>query len=398
MRGEYKIMKKKAIKLATTAAIAASAFTATNVSAASVNVDQLVNNVNDASKQLRWAISIEGSADGKTAPHNALNYAKRTVKAVKAEAEQVKGAQKVKLQAALDEAELQIKRATDYIDAITASEKVKAKTAALNAAVAAKNLDEVEKLHHATTAEVRKQATILYRVYGQSTRAAILEHTKAPAEAAVAATKIDVTVKMYLDAAAAAVSAGQLEKASQALNRADEWLDQTSATFKVYINAKKRCCSSITTISSNRRYIMLMTLLLTVKLSKPASVLLAADDFHFNNGLEVTAHSVSADKKTVTLTTTKQKDGESYSLYFKGKATGLSFTNPKTPDDGTVVADSKEVQRLNAEENRVFTVDLKNTNGSKYTGDVEVKVRSVTGKSQLTSIEGTPIAEKRSSC
>ena len=84
MRGEYKIMKKKAIKLATTAAIAASAFTATNVSAASVNVDQLVNNVNDASKQLRWAISIEGSADGKTAPHNALNYAKRTVKAVKA--------------------------------------------------------------------------------------------------------------------------------------------------------------------------------------------------------------------------------------------------------------------------------------------------------------------------
>ena len=41
-----------------------------------------------------------------------------------------------------------------------------------------------------------------------------------------------------------------------------------------------------------------------VQLSKPAGHILAADDFHFPNGVAVTAiKSVSADGETVTLTT-----------------------------------------------------------------------------------------------
>ena len=117
---------------------------------------------------------------------------------------------------------------------------------------------------------------------------------------------------MYLDAAAAAVSAGQLEKASQALDKADEWLDQTSATFKASLTQNRDdVVASLSLAATGVKYVNDTTV--TVKLSKPASVLLAADDFHFTNGLEVTAiGQYLLIEKTVTLTTTKQKDGETY--------------------------------------------------------------------------------------
>ena len=70
-KGEYKFMKKKAIKIAASTAVAASAFVAAapaNKADAAVNVDQLVKDAENAAGALKWAISVEGTADGKTAP------------------------------------------------------------------------------------------------------------------------------------------------------------------------------------------------------------------------------------------------------------------------------------------------------------------------------------------
>ena len=128
----------------------------------------------------------------------------------------------------------------DYIDAITASEKVKAQTAELNKAVADKKIDDVIKAHHALTAEVRKQAVILYRVYGQSTRDLILAQTKAPAEKAVAATKVDVTVQTHLNNAADAIGKGELEEASQQIAKADAWIGQASSNLKSVFRSKQK--------------------------------------------------------------------------------------------------------------------------------------------------------------
>ena len=64
------------------------------------------------------------------------------------------------------------------------------------------------------------------------------------------------------------------------------------------------------------------------------------------NGLEVTAiKSISAHGKTITLTTTTQKDGETYKLYFKGVSLGKSFTNPPRPEDIDVDKASKADER-----------------------------------------------------
>ena len=68
--GGFIIMsKKKAIKVLGAAAIAASAFAVTAPTQAASNVDALVKKAVDAGTVLKWAISVEGSADGTTRPY-----------------------------------------------------------------------------------------------------------------------------------------------------------------------------------------------------------------------------------------------------------------------------------------------------------------------------------------
>ena len=65
-------MKKKAIKIAASTAVAASAFVAAapaQQADAATNVDQLIIDAQNAGTVLKWAISVEGSADFVTAPH-----------------------------------------------------------------------------------------------------------------------------------------------------------------------------------------------------------------------------------------------------------------------------------------------------------------------------------------
>ncbi|MED3549363.1 hypothetical protein [Cytobacillus praedii] len=370
-------MKKKAIKIAASTAVAASAFVAAapaNKADAAVNVDQLVKDAENAAGALKWAISVEGTADGQTAPHALYNLTKDANKAAKAAVAKAKGNDKVLYTARLQAVELQISRAMAYIDGITAGKKIAADTATLNAAIAAKDLTKVEAAYHQMTKEYRKQAALLDRVYGQSTRDVIRNATKKPAEAAIEAVKVDVTVKMHLDAADKAIKAGDLKAAGESLEKAQAWIDKVSTTFKAELtkssedvaNALPLAVTGLTRVDENT---------LIIKFSKAADVA-PVSNFTFDNNLSVTSTSLSDDKKSVTLKTTTQEKGKTYTLSYKGEKTKLSFTTAPASGNSNITVDAKDVSRQDAATSRSYTVTVKDpTTNQPYNGYVTIKLK-----------------------
>ena len=70
--------------------------------------------------------------------------------------------------------DIHLNRSMAYIDAITSGKKITVKTDNLYEAYQLNPLsDQTEKAYHDLSSEIRKQAILLYRVYGKSTRNAI---------------------------------------------------------------------------------------------------------------------------------------------------------------------------------------------------------------------------------
>lgn len=385
-------MKKKAIKIAASTAVAASAFVAAapaNKADAAVNVDQLVKDAENAAGALKWAISVEGTADGQTAPHALYNLTKDANKAAQAAVAKTKGTDKVLYTARLQAVELQISRAMAYIDGITAGKKIAADTATLNAAIAAKDLTKVEAAYHQMTKEYRKQAALLDRVYGQSTRDVIRNATKKPAEAAIEAVKIDVTVKMHLDAAAAATKAGDYKKAGESYAKAMDWFNKISATFKTELTKSKDdvlAALPLTPVSVT----VLNDTSLSIKFNKEVDVV-SISHFAFDNGLSVTDAKLDSDKKTVTLSTTKQAAGKTYKLFYKGNATAVSFSTAANPTDNSLVIDENSEVYLKSSETRSFTVTFKNADGQPYRGYVDITTIDNVTVAAVNGVNGAPL-------
>ncbi|MBS4190163.1 Ig-like domain-containing protein [Bacillus sp. FJAT-49705] len=221
---------KKAIKVISASVIAASAFVSTvstDAKAATVNqVEKLVQTAKDAGTVLKWAISIEGTADGKTRPWAAYNNAKaaynNAVKAVNT----LPAAQKNKYMAQLDaEVKLHIDRTMRYIDAITAGEKIKEKQQTLAYLLDQNTInDQTEKAYHELSTEIRKQAILLDRVYGQSTRDLIRSQYKQAAEKVRDQAMYPVTVKIEIDLTTKALSANNSSTAEKHIAEAKKYL------------------------------------------------------------------------------------------------------------------------------------------------------------------------------
>ncbi|KQL21446.1 Ig-like domain-containing protein [Cytobacillus solani] len=232
--------KKRTLKILSASAIAASAFvTAPSIEAASVSeAEKLVKTAKDAGTVLKWAISIEGTADGKTRPWAAYNAAKSAYdKALKA-VNTLPAAQKNRYLADLDQnVKLHITRTMYYIDAITAGEKIKEKqqTLAYQQDLDIIN-DQTEKAYHELSNEIRKQAILLDRVYGQTTRDLIRSHYKQSAEKVRDASKYPVTVKMELDFAQKALADKNSVKANKHIQEAKSYLKYINNTvIKKYL-------------------------------------------------------------------------------------------------------------------------------------------------------------------
>ncbi|ESU34204.1 hypothetical protein G3A_02280 [Bacillus sp. 17376] len=153
------------------------------------------------SQILRRATSIEWNGDGKTRPYTEYNntkaayyYAEKLVKAMPS------SNTKVVYQAKLGEVKTQIDRAVAYIDAITAGEKIVVKKNALQSQVNKGLLTaETESLYHSLSFEIGKQAKLLDRVYGVTTREYIRQYYKQTSERLRDDLSYPVTAKMALD-------------------------------------------------------------------------------------------------------------------------------------------------------------------------------------------------------
>jgi hypothetical protein len=231
---------KKAIKIAASTAVAASAFVAAapaQQADAAVNVNQLVSDAQNAGTVLKWAISVEGSADFVSQPFTQYNAAKKAIAAAEAAAKKLSVSEKLAVDAKLVDAKIQVTRAGYYIDAITSSNKIKELTATLDAAIASGDIAKVEAAYHKATAEYRKQAKLLDRVYGQTTRDEIRNAVKPALEKSVASVKNEVTVSMLVAGALADNKAGKFAEAHAKIAEAQAILDANELKWETALTA-----------------------------------------------------------------------------------------------------------------------------------------------------------------
>jgi hypothetical protein len=223
--------KKKTIKVLGASAIAASAFVATTpagADAAANDVQSLVKKAKDAGTVLKWAISTEGSADGTTRPWAQYNAAKAARDAAVAAINKLPAAQKAGYLADIEQnVNLHIDRTMHYIDAITAGEKINVKKADLQKQIDANLInDDTEAAYHALSTEIRKQAILLDRVYGKTTRDEIRANYKKSAENLRDSVKYAVTVKIELDLANKALEANNEAEVEKHVAEANKYINE----------------------------------------------------------------------------------------------------------------------------------------------------------------------------
>ncbi|MBY0122297.1 hypothetical protein [Bacillus sp. S/N-304-OC-R1] len=385
-------MKKKAIKLATSTAIAASAFVAAapaNQAAAAVNVDQLVKAAEATATVLKWSISTEGTANFVDRPYTAYNAAKAANKAAKAEVAKLAGADKAVYEARLLDSDLQIKRAQAYIDALTSGEKIRDKQAALDKAIKAADLKAVQSSYHVLTAEIRKQAELLYKVYGQSTRDGILKTFKDPAEKSYKSVVNEVTVldhtalvTKYTADKDYAKAIDHVEKAEYALKEVKQFKADLTKSLNDAVDALPLDVVSVSRVDSTT---------VEVKFTKALDIAPVAH-FSFDKGLTVTSTKLSDDSRTVTLTVSGQKADETYTLYYKGEAK-KSFTSPKAGASNDAIVGPTNTAYVDAGKFREYTFSIKDTDGKAYRSDVKVNLFDLDAddydNSGIVSINGT---------
>ncbi|MFB5086088.1 hypothetical protein PGC35_02520 [Psychrobacillus sp. PGGUH221] len=320
-------MNKKTKKIIVSSAVATSAFVTVAPSQqadAATNIESLISDAQKAGTVLKWAISIEGTADGVTQPWTQFNAAKTAIAKAETAMNGASYSDKLKYEALLIEPKTQLQRAQGYLDAITASTKIEAKTKALSEAVITNNLEQVEVAYHAMTAEFRKQTILLDRVYGQSTRDKIRNVVKGPAEQLINYLKNDVTVHMLTKAATTNINYGKYLEATKNINEAQSIVN---SNVLIWGNFLKKNLDAVTAsqpvqlVSISR----VDSTTVMVKLSRAVSSI-QLSEFTFDNSLSATRAVLSNDGATVTLTTSVQTPGIKYTMKFKGNS--ASFTVP----------------------------------------------------------------------
>ncbi|MBH0169293.1 Ig-like domain-containing protein [Fictibacillus sp. 18YEL24] len=238
-------MSKKAFKVASAAAVAASAFVAVNPAqaATAAEADVLVKKAESLGGTLKWAISVEGSWDGHSNPDMKLfNDTKAAhAKAVTAVSSLPAGSQKTALQTRLnDKVKLYVDRAVTVIDAVSAGKKIEGKKMALETQLDASKIDSATvKAYDDLSAEIRKQESLLSRVYGQTSRASIRDYYQKSAEAVKAEAKYPVSVLVELGRLDAAITAKNLTEATTRYTNISDWLPKVeNATMKAELQAQ----------------------------------------------------------------------------------------------------------------------------------------------------------------
>ena len=195
-------MKKLLTILLVAGIVGANIFTPSTVEAASISqAESLVKIAEQNAGALKWQISYELTKEIKNPDMKVFNATKNSYLKAQQEIAKLSAKEKVKLEKRLeDNVGIHYQRAMGYIDAITSGKKIVDKANQFNT-LYGKNptSDLTEKSYHELSSEIRKQATLLYRVYGKSTRDAILTKYKTPGKKALQSSKYVITAKMHLD-------------------------------------------------------------------------------------------------------------------------------------------------------------------------------------------------------
>lgn len=237
-------MSKKAFKIASAAAVAASAFVAVNPAQAATasEAEVLVKKAESLGGTLKWAISVEGSWDGHSNPDMKLfNDTKAAHAKAVAAVSTLKGAQKTALEARLnDKVKLYVDRAVTVIDAVSAGKKIEGKKMALETQLDASKIDAATvKAYDDLSSEIRKQESLLSRVYGQTSRASIRDYYQESAEVVKEEAKYPVSVFVELGRLDAAITAKNEAEATTRYNNISAWLPKVdNATMKAELQAK----------------------------------------------------------------------------------------------------------------------------------------------------------------
>ncbi|MCP1160729.1 hypothetical protein [Bacillus infantis] len=329
--------KKHAIKVLSATAVAATAFVATSPADASVQTDaqKLVNQAKNAGTVLKWAISTEGSADGTTRPWAQYNAAKAARDKAVAAVNKLPASQKAGYLADLEaNVNLHITRAMYYIDAITAGEKIKAKQDVLSAQIAKGAInDATETAYHELSKEIRKQAVLLDRVYGKSTRDEIRGQYKQAAEAVRDSALYAVTVKMELDLAADALENNKMAEVEKHLAEANKYIDDVqnaamkSTLTKVLGEIEAELTPAVKSVSAINAKQLVVTFNQPV-LGQTANVSDATDVGNYTlGGTPASSAVLSDDQRTVTVTFAGDVEGQDQVLVVNPVATTKKDAN-----------------------------------------------------------------------
>ncbi|OQP09611.1 Ig-like domain-containing protein [Geobacillus thermoleovorans] len=240
--------KKKAVKLATASAVAASAFVAANphASQAATDVATVVSQAKAQMKQAYYTYSHTVTETGKlpniSDVYAAYNKAKQAYANAVAVVNKAGGAKKdaylADLQATYETYVFKANpksgeaRVATYIDAYNYAVKLDGLRQDLAKAVEAKDLKKAEELYHKISYELKTRTVILDRVYGQSTRDLLRSQFKAEAQKLRDSLVYDITVSMKAREAQDAVKAGNLDKAKAALDQVNQYVSKVTDAFK----------------------------------------------------------------------------------------------------------------------------------------------------------------------
>ncbi|MED3663883.1 hypothetical protein P4474_04760 [Geobacillus stearothermophilus] len=240
--------KKKAVKLATASAVAASAFVAANphTSQAATDVATVVSQAKAQMKQAYYTYSHTVTETGKLPNINdvydAYNKAKKAYANAVAVVNKAGGAKKDAYLADLQDAyETYVfkanpksgeARVATYIDAYNYAVKLDGLRQDLAKAVEEKDLKKAEEFYHKISYELRTRTVILDRVYGQTTRELLRSQFKDEAQKLRDRLIYDITVAMKAREAQDAVKAGNLDKAKAALDQVNQYVSKVTDAFK----------------------------------------------------------------------------------------------------------------------------------------------------------------------
>ncbi|KZM58580.1 bifunctional metallophosphatase/5'-nucleotidase [Geobacillus stearothermophilus] len=217
-------------------AFAASAVVVSNPAQAAIttNAEKLVVKAEKLAGALKWQVSYDYRK--KVYPKNVLDYpdmklfneTKSALKAAREEVKKLKGKEKEILEARLTQnVQVYVDRATFYIDAVSAGKKIEAKANILKKFISNHIVnDSTEKAYHDLTKEIRTKSPAFYKVYGASTRTALVQTYLKPAQQVKDAALYPVSIKIETDRLNAALKENKIDQAIYHKNRIEKFVSE----------------------------------------------------------------------------------------------------------------------------------------------------------------------------